>query len=87
MGEFKRVPHAIVSRSDKHFCVMLHPITNASGTERVAEEQHMKKLIWTVGGVCAAAAGFLVWHRTRLQPVQLLAEQLEHAWADHHTRA
>ncbi len=47
----------------------------------------MKSFIWTLGGVCAAAAGFLVWHRSRIQPVELLAEQLDHAWADHHTRA
>ncbi len=47
----------------------------------------MRKFLWTLGGVCAAAAGFLVWNTRRIEPVQELAEQLEHAWADHHTRA
>ncbi len=46
----------------------------------------MKKFIWAVGGVCAAAAGFLVWQR-RTEPVDVLAHQLENAWQDHHTRA
>ena len=47
----------------------------------------MKRFIWTLGGVCAAAAGFLVWQRSRMQPVELMADQLEHAWADHNTHA
>ncbi len=47
----------------------------------------MKNFIWAVGGICAAAAGFLVWNRKQIQPVHDLADQLEHAWADHHTRA
>ena len=45
----------------------------------------MKKLIWLVGGVCAAAAGFLVLGRKRVEPVEVLAHRLEEAWADHHT--
>ncbi len=47
----------------------------------------MRKFFWTLGGVCAAAAGFLVWNTRRIAPVQQLAEQLEGAWSDHHTRA
>lgn len=47
----------------------------------------MKKFLLAVSGVCAAAAGFLVWNTRRIEPVTELAEQLEHAWADHHTRA
>ena len=47
----------------------------------------MKSFIWTVAGICAATAGFLVWNRKQVEPVRLLADQLEHAWADHHTRA
>lgn len=47
----------------------------------------MRKFIFAVSGVCAAAAGFLVWNAGRMQPVEVLAEQLEHAWSDHHTRA
>jgi len=45
----------------------------------------MKTTIWFVGGLCAAAAGFLVWGRRRVEPVQDLAHRLEEAWADHHT--
>jgi hypothetical protein len=45
----------------------------------------MKKLVWVVGGLCAAAAGFLVWGPRRAQGVQDLAHRLEDAWADHHT--
>ena len=47
----------------------------------------MKNLIWTLGGLCAATAGFLVWGRKRqAKPVEDLAHRLEVAWADHHTR-
>lgn len=47
----------------------------------------MKRIIWTLGGLCAAAAGFLVIGRKqRAQPVEDLAHRLEEAWADHHTR-
>ncbi len=47
----------------------------------------MKKVIWTIGGLCAAAAGFLVLsRRQQAQPVEDLAHRLEEAWADHHTR-
>jgi hypothetical protein len=45
----------------------------------------MKNLVWLVGGMCAAAAGFLVWSSQRVQPVQELAHRLEDAWSDHHT--
>ena len=45
----------------------------------------MKKLLWMVGGMCAAAAGFLVFGAKRAQPVDELAHRLESAWADHHT--
>ncbi len=45
----------------------------------------MKKVFWMVGGMCAAAAGFLVWNSRRVQPVEELAHRLEDAWADHHT--
>ncbi len=46
----------------------------------------MKKFLWAVGGVCAAAAGWIVLGKKRIEPVQELAQQLEHAWADHHTK-
>ena len=47
----------------------------------------MKKVLWMVGGLCAAAAGFLVLGRKQqAKPVEDLAHRLEEAWADHHTR-
>jgi hypothetical protein len=45
----------------------------------------MKNFLWLAGGLCAAAAGFLVWGPKRMKPVQELAERLEMAWGDHHT--
>lgn len=45
----------------------------------------MKKVLFVVGGVCAAVAGFLVFGKKRVQPVQELAHQLEVAWSDHNT--
>ncbi len=53
-----------------------------------AKGTRMKKVMWTVGGLCAAAAGFLVLSRKQqAQPVEDLAHRLEEAWADHHTQA
>lgn len=47
----------------------------------------MKKFIWTLSGLCAAAAGYLAWSRKQqAKPVEDLAHRLEEAWADHHTR-
>ena len=45
----------------------------------------MKKTLWVIGGFCAAALGFLVFGAGRVRPVDVLAHQLETAWADHHT--
>jgi hypothetical protein len=45
----------------------------------------MKAFLWTVGGICAAAVGILVWGPKRTQAVGELAHRLETAWADHHT--
>jgi hypothetical protein len=45
----------------------------------------MKNILWMVSGICAAAAGFLVWSPNRTQPVELLAHRLKDAWVDHHT--
>jgi hypothetical protein len=47
----------------------------------------MKSWMMILGGVCAAAAGWIVMSTRRGQPVEELAHQLETAWADHHTRA
>jgi hypothetical protein len=47
----------------------------------------MKKFLWLAGGVCAAAAGIMIWNRRRGEPVEELAHRLESAWADHHTVA
>lgn len=45
----------------------------------------MKKVIWAIGGICAAAAGWIVMGTKRVEPVQELAHRLEEAWQDHHT--
>ena len=45
----------------------------------------MKRVIWTVGGICAAAAGIILWNSNRTPDVEELAHRLEDAWADHHT--
>ncbi len=45
----------------------------------------MKKMVWFVGAMCAAAAGFLVLGARRVEPVENLAHQLEDAWRDQHT--
>lgn len=45
----------------------------------------MKKVLWITGGLCAAAACFIVWGPKRIKPIQELAERLEVAWSDHHT--
>ena len=43
----------------------------------------LKKWAWLVGGLCAAAAGFLVWGPKRVKPVQDLAHRMEEAWEEH----
>jgi hypothetical protein len=48
-------------------------------------ESVMKKVLFLVGGFCAAAVGFLVFGAKRVEPVEEMAHQLESAWADHHT--
>jgi len=45
----------------------------------------MKKTLLLISGVCAAAAGFLVFGVKRAEPVEELAHRLEAAWADHRT--
>jgi hypothetical protein len=47
----------------------------------------MKRLIWTVGGICAAAAGALVWGSKRTPNVEDLAQRLEDAEPGRHTEA
>jgi hypothetical protein len=37
----------------------------------------MKRLIWTVGGICAAAAGALVWGSKRTPNVEDLTDRPE----------
>jgi len=44
----------------------------------------MKRLIWAVGGICAAAAGLLVWGTKGNPKVEDLAQRLEEAWSEHH---
>ncbi len=43
----------------------------------------MKKILFVIGGVCAAAAGFLVFGTKRMQPVHVMEYQVEAAWIDH----
>ncbi len=45
----------------------------------------MKGFMLLVGGMCAAAAGFIAFGRKQRAPVEELAHRLEEAWADHHT--
>lgn len=42
----------------------------------------MKHWIWFAGGICAAAAGLLVWGARRTPYVADLAEELEDDWAE-----
>jgi hypothetical protein len=42
----------------------------------------MKKALWWVGGLCAAAAGFLVLGARQVQPVEALERRREEAWMD-----
>jgi hypothetical protein len=37
----------------------------------------IKKMFWLVGGLCAAAAGFLAWGARRSEPVADLARRME----------
>ena len=37
----------------------------------------VKKMFWLVGGLCAAAAGFLAWGARRSEPVEDLAHRDE----------
>jgi hypothetical protein len=42
----------------------------------------MKKLVWFIGGMAAAAAGFLVWSSNRTRPLQERAYYLDDPSAD-----
>jgi hypothetical protein len=44
--------------------------------------QAMKRWIWAVGGICAAAAGLLVWGSRRMPHVEDLAQDREGTIAD-----
>ncbi|MEG9434413.1 hypothetical protein [Terriglobus sp. ADX1] len=59
----------------------------ARPTGETGKSMALKKSLWVIGGVCAAAAGWIVLGPKRTQAVQDLARQLETAWADHHTEA
>jgi hypothetical protein len=47
----------------------------------------MDKYLLIAGGVCAAIAAALIGWRRRDTDVHELADELENAWADHHTIA
>jgi hypothetical protein len=42
----------------------------------------MKKLVWFIGGMAAAAAGFLVWSSTRVRPMEEPAYYLDENSSD-----
>ena len=39
----------------------------------------VKKIFWLVGGMCAAAAGFLAWGARRSEPVEDLGQRVDGA--------
>jgi len=39
----------------------------------------VKKIFWLVGGMCAAAAGFLAWGVRRAEPVEDLGQRVDEA--------
>jgi hypothetical protein len=47
----------------------------------------MKRLVWFVGAMCAAAAGFLVIGSRRVGPVEDAAQSQQDGWSEHHTTA
>jgi hypothetical protein len=42
----------------------------------------VKKIFWLVGGMCAAAAGFLAWGARRSGPVEDLGQRVDGAEGD-----
>jgi hypothetical protein len=52
---------------------------------RGGRESHMKKFVWLVGGLAAAAAGFLVWNSARSKTIQGPGYDLDDDPADHFT--
>jgi hypothetical protein len=42
----------------------------------------MKKFVWFIGGMAAAAAGFLVWNSNRARPLQEPAYYLDESPSD-----
>ena len=42
----------------------------------------VKKILWVLGGMCAAAAGFLAWGARRSEPVEDLARRADEAKPD-----
>jgi hypothetical protein len=42
----------------------------------------VKKILWLVGGLCAAGAGFLAWGVRRSGPVEDLAQRSDEPKAD-----
>jgi hypothetical protein len=45
----------------------------------------MKNLIWFAGIATTVWAAYLLSKQNSPKPVEILAHQLEEAWADHHT--
>jgi hypothetical protein len=64
--------------------------SNGSWCRRILRElfkegEFMKSVLLMIGGVCAAVAALVVLESKRQKPVEVLAQRLEAAWADHHT--
>ena len=43
----------------------------------IGREARMKRFVWLVGGLAAAAAGFLVWNSARTKTIQESAYYLD----------
>jgi hypothetical protein len=47
----------------------------------------MKRLLWSVAGFCAAAAGLLVWKSKLTPSVNDISREQQDSWVDDHTAA
>ena len=61
------------------------PLTRSLHPKQVKGRKSMNRVLWIVGGICAAAAGVILCQTNRKPAVEELAQKLEGAWADHHT--
>lgn len=59
------------------------PVAHPKGLVR--KRRLMKSVLLAIGGLCAAVAALMILESKRVKPVEVLAHNLEVAWADHHT--